>query len=315
MRIIELPLPLCPPGEIALAALVHRTEAMAVGFSVWIGDSYDFDGSVPPETYNLLATHNRFAQRGIVVSDYSSDAQALDFDIGINIQLSGVDVVLDVPTSGNGLSDELLVFAGDEILCVLGATLTGVGTYRLTVGRGRFGTEIASHLAGEEVFIVAKSDLQPLTHNGFEAGATVTLKVPTAFHRFKQDLADIEAVEYEIAGNAFNVSPSNLRVNGEQRNATFVAATDVRFEWSLPELRGVISNDFGHRCRTLFEIVSLADEVLYSKLTSAQMFKITGAKMDLIRGAETEFIVRLSTDVLADSRINSTPITLNVKQA
>lgn len=315
MRIVELPIPLCPPGQLALAVLIHRAEAMAVGHTIWIGDDYDFDGDTPPETYNLLASQNRFAQHGSVVADYPADTFALDFDIGLTVLLNGVDTALDLPTAGNGLSDELLVFVGDEILSVLGATLVAAGVYRLQVGRGRFGTEIAAHATGDEVFIVAKTDLLPLTHNSFDPGATVTLKVPTIFQRFKQDLADIEAIEHEIIGNAFNVSPSNLRVNGEHRNATFVATTDVRLDWSLPELRSEIADGFGHRVRTLVEIVSLADEVLYSKLTAQQMFKIAGAKMDLIRGAETEFIVRLSTDVLADGRYNSTPITINVKQA
>jgi hypothetical protein len=315
MRIVELPIPLCPPGQLALAVLIHRAEAMAVGHTIWLGDDYDFDGDTPPETYNLLASHNRFAQHGMVVADYPADTFALDFDIGLTVLLNGADTALDLPTAGNGLSDELLVFAGNEILAVLGATLLAAGVYRLQLGRGRFGTEISAHATGEEVFIVNQSDLLPLTHNSFDPGATVTLKVPTIFQRFKQDLADIEAVEYEIVGTAFNVSPSNLRVNGEHRNATFVATTDVRIDWSLPELRGEIATNFGRRVRTLVEIVSLADEVLYSKLTSAHFFKIAGAKMDTIRGAETEFIVRLSTDVLAENRINSTPITLNVKQA
>lgn len=314
MRIVELPLPLCPPGQLALAILVARENAMQVGQQIWLGDNYDFDGSTPPESYQVMASASTFAQAGNLLVEYPSSTHMLDFDYGLTVQLTGADTTIAEQSGTNGLSNELLVFVGNEIMSVIGMTLLATGRYRLQVARGRYSTPVEAHDAEAEVYIIALADLLKLTHPTFQPGQTATFKVALSQGRFTQDLSEVEPIEHEITGKAFEVFPSNLMVNGDSRNPKYVASTDVMVRWSLPDLRSSIVAQHNLKVRSLLEIVSVVDEsVLWSKLTFAANMKIGGAKMDTIRGAETTFTVRITTDVLGtDYRINSTPISLQV---
>jgi hypothetical protein len=314
MRIVELPLPLCPPGQLALSVLTHRENVMQVGQQIWLGDNYDFDGSTPPESYQVLAAHGPFARFGFSIAEYPAETHMLDFDVGLIVQLIGADTTIATQTGTNGLSNELLVFIDNEIMSVIGVELVAAATYRLKLARGRYSTPIEAHVAASAVYIVALDDLLILTHPTFNPGETVTLKVALSQGRFTQDLSEIEAIEHEVTGKAFEVSPSNLIVNGDSRNPKYVASTDVKIQWSLPDLRESIVARHGLKVRSLLEIISDVDEsVLWSKLTFAAAMKITGAKMDLIRAGEPTFTVRITTDVLGtEYRINSTPITLQV---
>lgn len=314
MRVVELPLPLCPPGQLALAILIARDNLMQVGHQIWLGDNYDFDGSTPPESYQVLAGHSAFARVGTVTVEYPNNTHMLDFDFGLTVLLSGADTTLSEQTGANGLANELLVFIGSEIMSVIGFTLIAAGKYKLQVARGRYSTPIETHAADAEAYLVALDDLLRLTHPSFQPGQTATFKVALSQGRFTQDLSEIEAVDYEVTGKAFEVSPSNLIVNGDSRNPKYVATTDVKIQWSLPDLRNSIVAQHGLKVRSLLEIVSdVDDSVLWSKLTFAASMKILGAKMDLIRDSEPTFTVRITTDVLGtDYRINSTPTSIQV---
>ncbi len=316
MRIVELPFALCPAGAFALAALVERTDAMTVGHTIWLGDGYDFSGGTPPESYTLLATSSRFTQFGVVLVDYPAETETLDFDITLRVMLNEPDQLMDTVTGNNGLANELLVFVGDEIMAIVGWTLAAGGAYALQVARSRFGTVRAAHSAGDEVYILYKSALTPLTHGAFQPGVEVALKIALTSGNFEQALDDVDATSITIAGDALTLPPLNLRINGELRNATFGAGLDVVVDWSLPEQRSAIADGLSLRVRTLVEIVGAGDVVLWSKLTYQAHMKILGAKMTSILGAETEFDVRLSTDILgADFHLVSDSITLHAIQA
>ena len=316
MRFIELPFQLSPGGAFALAALVSRNDGMQVGHTVWLGDGYDFSGGTPPASYQLLATVSRFAQRGTVLSDYAAETDTLDFSNTLRVILDAPDNQLDTQTGNNGLANELLVFIGDEIMSVVGWSLVAGGAYTLQVARGRFGTTRAAHVAGDEVFVIHKAALLPLTHASFQPGVEVSLKVAINSGAFTEDLDDVDATVFAITGAGLTPSPSNLRINDELRNATFVADADVKIDWSLPDLRTAISDGLGLRVRTLLEIVGAGDVVLWSKLTYQPHMKILGAKMTTILGAETEFDVRLTTDILGpEFHLVSDPVTLHAIQS
>jgi hypothetical protein len=289
---------------------------MTVGYTIWLGDTYDFSGGTPPESYQLLASSSRFAQHGVVTMDYPADTDTLDFDIKLNVMLDQPDKLVDTQTGNNGLANELLVFVGDEIMSVVGWTLEAGGAYALQVARGRFGTERGAHSAGDEVHVIYKSALTLLTHSAFMPGVEVALKIALTSGNFEQALDDVDPIAFTIAGDALTVAPSNLRINGELRNATFGAGLDVIIEWSLPDQRRAITDGLSLRVRTLLEIVGASDVVLWSKLTYQPRMKILGAKMTAILGAETEFDVRLTTDVLGpEFHLVSDPITLHAIQS
>jgi hypothetical protein len=315
MRIVELPFQFCTGQHLPLAVLIHRTDKLTVSHEIHLGESYDFSGAVVPATYQFLQGHNRYAQHGIVAIDYPTDTLTIDRETGLVVTLDGIDTTLDEQSAFNALSDELLVFVGDEILSVIAVDLVGVNTYRLQVIRERMATPRQEHLFGAEVYLIAQRDLAALTHRSFVVENEVSLKVVNATGSFSQDLSEVDAVTHTVEGRVFSqTAPKNLRVNGHLRNATYTGGADLRLDWSLHELRASIAAMFGIKARTLIEIISLVDDsVLYSKLTYGEMFKILAARMATILGAETSFVVRISTHILGSNlQLQSATIQLTV---
>lgn len=303
MRIVELPFYFCTGQNLPLAVLIHRTDAVAVSHEIHLGESYDFSGTVAPATYQQLTAHNRFAQHGSLMVDYPSDTLTIDREIGLTVQLDGIDTTLEEQSAFNALADEFLVFVGDEICSVISWTLIAAKTYRLNVIRERMGTPRQAHAAEAEVYLIALKDLLPLTHRSFLVENEIHFKVVTLTGSYAQDLSEVDAVTHTITGRVFTQSvPMNLQVQGSFRNPNYSAGTDLKLRWSQHELRQGIVALFGVKIRTLVEIVSLVDEeLLYSKLTFGEFFKIEGAKMTTILGGETSFIVRLSSHILGSN--------------
>ncbi len=198
MRLIQLPDDLSPePERIHVAVLCSRPEALTAGFIFHLGQNYDFSGVIAAESYDSIATHDRFAWRGELLEDYASGGPATDDIIGLALRLTGSDVELPEATEFDGLTDDLLVFIADEIFNVFQATLTGVDEYRLFVKRERFGTAQGSYLAGDEAFIVRRSDLLGIRHAIMEPGNTVVAKIQ-AFTGMGQAPLD-EQTEIDLA--------------------------------------------------------------------------------------------------------------------
>lgn len=303
MRIVELPFYFCDGQRLPLAVLIARANKQTVNHDIYIGDNYTFSGEVTPTSYQLLASHNRFAQGGYVLSDYPASTLTIDQEVGLTITLNGADKTLSEQSAFNALADEFLAFVGDEVMSIVSVQLTAMDTYRLHVIRERMGTPRQAHAAGAEVYLIARKDLLPIEHRSFVVGNEVSLKVATATGGIAQDIADVDAIEHTIAGKVFTqTSPQNLRVKDNLTNATYTGGDDLKVYWSLHELRSSVAAQFGVKIRTLFEIVSLVDDsVLYSKLTYGQSRKILAAKMATILGAETSFIVRISSHVLGSN--------------
>lgn len=317
MRIIELPFEFCDGQKLPLAVLLQRPSVASVRHDIYLGENYDFTGAVEADTYQLLAAHHRFAQHGSVVQDYPADTFTIDQELGIVIQIDGVDTTIPELNAFNALNDELLLFAGDEIMSVISAQLVAAHTYRLKVIRGRMATDREAQVAGTEIYLVRREDIRPLTHKNFQVENTIALKVVTSTGNVTQDIADVDAVEHTITGSLFTqTAPLNLRVNGEWRNASYPAATDLRIDWSLHELRASIAAQFGVKLRTKVEILAGSDSsVLYSKRTYGERFKIAAAKMATILLAETSFVVRITGHVLGSNlqlETDSQQLTVNV---
>lgn len=314
MRIIELPLPLCAGEKISLAVLLARESLLAVGHAVFVGNTYDFTGEIEPTSFALLMGHNRFAQHGVLLVEYPESALTIDDDLGLVVQLDGVDTLLDEQTAFNALADEFLVFVDDEILSVSTVELLGVGLYRLKVVRSRMTTVKATHADGADVYLIARADLLPLTHEHFKVGNSIALKVVAQIGRQTQDLADVEATAYAITGDPFKVAPLNLRVNKSSEATTIADAVDLLIEWSLPDARKDLVAAHGIKYRTLVEILLAADDsVLWKKLTYPAYLKMSAAKLATVLGSETEFKVRISTDGRGrDYQFNSATLELGV---
>ncbi|NJM13073.1 MAG: hypothetical protein HC889_15500 [Synechococcaceae cyanobacterium SM1_2_3] len=314
---MELPLPLSPDGRLALAALVERDHRTNVGWQLHLGKSYDFSGPITATSYDQIAAHNRFAFRGILEADYPETIPTIDEVTGIEVRLSGPDLILPEQSPFSATADELLVFVGDEILSVFGWQLLGVGRYRLFVMRARLTSELESHVVGADVYVISRDDLLALAPPQVQVGNQLTFKLTKVSTGAAQSLADSTAVTHTVTGvMLFQLAPANLRVNGQNRNAVYSAGQDIRIDWSLPAARAEVASLNAAKFRTLVELVSIVSaEVLYSKITSDSTLKIPTAKMAAILGAETDFVVRVATDGLAtDFSFQSAALSLTVTQ-
>lgn len=193
-NMIKLPAELWPNGILTLSVLVTRPTRVASGFEVWMGRNKDLAGDIPVTSYQLLATHNRFALHGILQEDYPDTTDEIDRTIGAMVLLDGVDVILDEQSEFGALVNEFLLIIGDEIMAVFSATLLSPNFYRLNVVRNRLSTIIASHTAGDDCWLIARKDLIALQDDHFVAGYEVTFKVVP----FGGDIAAMDPAIYLI---------------------------------------------------------------------------------------------------------------------
>lgn len=267
---------------------------------------------VPVATsYNPITTGSRFAILGNLLADYSADRATVD-PLGPILQLGDVDGTLDEQSTFDALSNNLLVFVGDEVMSVAGVTLVGPRQYQLSVVRARYATRKESHGVGAAAYLIARDDLQPITHPHIRIGNELAVKLTLRGGGILEDLADVEPTSFFVAGEALALEPENLRVNGDLRNARYNIANPLRLAWSTPALRSSLASALRLKYRTKVEILDGAT-VLYSKLTYANTMTLTAVKLAAILGVVTDFTVRLTTDVLsAEYRSSSDPITLDV---
>lgn len=324
MRIIELPLALCPNGELALAVLVHRTNALARGWSVWLSDNYDLAGDTPPESYTDMIGHNRFAQFGSLVADYTDDTRTIDRATGLVVQLSGTDVQLDTQSAGKGLANELLCFIGDEIMSVLSAELTGAGTYRLLVIRNRYASERTAHVEGSDVWIVRRADLQAMQHASFFGGNEIAVKVAMSFGRYDQDLAELDAVTHTIA-NRVLIEPAhaNLRFNGSRRFLNWPGG-DVTFDWTLTDAGSRFAGQDSASINTRVDFIANPPDPVFTAIEDYDLvgtqtveddsLALTGSELLAIVGADPFFIVVRRQITTPEFATLSNPITLYITQ-
>jgi len=215
--IVELPLALCPaaPSDSsggasnAIAALVARDQKNTIQAKVYLGRNYVFNGSAP-DSFLLLATLVKFAFNGSLTADFPAASAAISIGNalpaegagvtvvdGLQIQLDGPDLILPDVCDFDALNNTVLLFIGDEIMSISEATLTASGAYSLTVIRGRYGTAIADHAEGDQVLIINRTDIVPLTHAHFLAGNDGQFKVTVG----AQQVGDVDPFDLTFVGS------------------------------------------------------------------------------------------------------------------
>jgi hypothetical protein len=321
-RVIELPISLCPEGKLTLTVLASRPADGITGFSVHLAKNYAFDGD-PVDSYANLASSTRFALRAVLRTDYVATTDLIDQTVGFAVQLVGPDQVLEDFTPFDGVSDEWLVFIGDEIMSLHQATLAGVGFYQLFPIRARHGTERAEHGVGTECFIVQRSALVLLQHPQFALHNDYELKLSTVKNGVALELAEAEALTGTIAGRIYREPlPGNFRARGtppgsgtEATNGNYETGHDILVQWTRTDGQA----DFwqaGKISRVLTLEVYDDFDLLVATLTPAgEELTITNTELVGYLGAETNFKLRLfyRTTVEAgyvDSEYLDQPMTL-----
>jgi hypothetical protein len=240
-------------------------------------------------TYFSIGSFSHFATPAVLLAEYPESALTLD-NYGPVVQLTGVDNELDEADAFRALSNESLIFIGDEVMTLAGATLVGANTYQLKVVRQRFGTRKATHEVGAEVWLIARSDLQPVTHPAFSVGVENAFKVTLFSARHQTDLADVDPVGKQITGEPFVPSPRNLRVNGSSP-ALVSAAAAMTATWSLPEnIDATGEGDFTYSTRVRFRV---DDELVDERTVNAAFVNYSAAELATFWGAGGDFQIEI----------------------
>lgn len=235
-HIFELPPALCLNATPCVAALISRAQANDTFARVWLAKNFAFNGT-PPDSYSLAATQKNFAWHGALGAVYGLTNQ-LDFS-GAIIVLDGPDLVLDDVTDWDALAKTLLVFCDDELMSVVGWTLTGNGSYRLQTVRGCYGTPMQTHAIGAELFIIRTTDLLPIPVPNLRSGLTGLFKVVLS----SDSVADVDPVAIVFAGRFFNIPhPSLIFANGLPAAQQIPGADPVVVSWVTPDPGGSIAS-------------------------------------------------------------------------
>jgi len=248
--ILELPPALCP-GKPALTALVARESSGTTNATLWLGRNYDWLGN-PMSSFVQLATVNKFAWHGVLLSDYPADTNVIDMSGGLVVQLDGPDLILPETTPFDALCDKVLVFVGDEILSVTNATLIASGLYRLAIVRGRCASPIEAHATGDLVLLATRETIVPLTHPHFQPGNVAQFKLTFG----TRDVSDADSFEVPLTGVAWRVPPPcAVAVNGRTSNAVFNGAVPMALSWILPDAGNALPRSDLVQVFTLLEFV------------------------------------------------------------
>jgi hypothetical protein len=319
VRIIELPLALCPDGELSLSVLTHRDDGLARGFSVWLRDAYN-----PVETYELFASHTRFAQVGTLLDNYDANTKTIDNEFGLRLQMSGADRTIAMQSLGKALANDLLLFVDDEIMSVISVTLEAADIYHLHVIRNRLGSARATHLGGAGVYLVAREDLQALRHPTFEGGNEVSFKVALSFGRYEQDLSELTALTHAVA-NRILTEPAllNLRFNGSLRDLNWTGG-DVRFDWTLTDGGRALARPDLWLVQTRIDFVAnpasadftaIEDYTLIgTEVTAGDSLDVTAVDLAALVGSDPFFVIARRQISTPDFTALSAPVVLYLTQ-
>lgn len=199
-RLIELRPGLGDDGKINLVVICSRPTVLCTSFSVHLAKNYDFGGLITAESFQLITTSPNYAFRGALLEDYPDSTAETDDTVGLSLKLTGPDTDLPEETEFDGLSDELLIFVNDEILSVFQVQLIGVDQYRLFAIRKRYRTAQANHSAGDEAFVIRRSDLVAFDDEIFQAGRTASVKVQAHTGRNSAPIEDQSAMDLVLTG-------------------------------------------------------------------------------------------------------------------
>ena len=291
-RIVELPAALSIGSQITVAPLVARSDIRTSSATLYIERI--------PDSYDLLATINKFTIHGRLQLPYAEHTRTIDSSGRFALRLDGPDQVLDEIVDGDGLANKFLVFVDDEILSLNGATLVGPGRYSLNVIRARYGTAKAAHADNAEVFILPLADLRPLTHGSFAIGNTATFKLTEGLTAIE----DADILSLALTGRLLNLAPPSLvLVNGRDAiHQQLAAAATVAISWVLPDAGAQINPTEVVKPATTIDFI-VAGEIAHTEKVAwpAALLNLDWSEITALD--QQPFYIRIRTAVDAGEQI------------
>lgn len=186
-RIFQLPAAFAGGPAPVVVPLVSRPIQSTSGFRVYF--------SADDVSYDSLGESIDCAIHGALTAAIGPAGESL------TVSLQSFDMaLLQEQSPAASLDDTLLLFVGAEILSIAEVTALGAGRYSLSVLRARRGSAGASHAAGDEVWILPRSELLLLDHAAFpRAALTRYFKLQALAIGDEQALSDALKVPFVFA--------------------------------------------------------------------------------------------------------------------
>lgn len=240
-------------------------------------------------SYTSIGEHNRFPIHGTLHQSYPATTDHIDLSIGLVVNVTDEEVDLESPSLNNAFFNELLLFAGDEIISLAEVDLISTNRYRVWGIRARYDTVIQAHAAGEEVYLCPRKELKQLTHASFLRGSRHTFKLQPKVLSKVLALSDVEPVKHHILDRVHQpLCPTNLKARGDG-HAPYVELddeADIQLTWTLRESS---PRDFWSRwndnpasvkAKTILEFRTLAGELRHTRTTAAGAVSSSYSKAD-----------------------------------
>jgi hypothetical protein len=246
--------------------------------------------------YKEMSRGSRFAQRAHVVTAYPADTRLIDQTTRLELQFDSDDNTIDDLDLDDALSDTVLLFAGDEILSVFDAELLGVGHYRVSTVRGRFGTPRLTHAVDAPLYLMPRADL--LLRDTTLKYLPVWRYVPGLQLNYAafEDCPDVTSSYRWVALRP--LAPANLKVNGDGHAPTYGSGEDIEVSWIVTDKRRCVVDPLQaldpEITTTVLEVRGL-DDSLKATLSfggSASPRTITNAQLVAALGGEISFRLR-----------------------
>jgi hypothetical protein len=227
-------------------------------------------------SYTSIGEHNRFPIHGTLHQSYPERTDLIDLTTGLVVNVTDEEVDLESPSLNNAFFNDLLLFAGDEIISIAEVDLISTNRYRVWGIRARYDTVAQAHEAGEEVFLCPRKELKQLTHTSFLRGSRHTFKLQSKVLSKVLDLSEVELVKHHILDRVHQpLCPTNLKAQGDGHAPYITSGADTLLSWTLRESA---PRDFWSRwhdnpapvpAKTMLEFLTLADEVRHTRTTAA----------------------------------------------
>lgn len=207
VRIIEL-----PSGElktargVEIAILAQRPSAAILGARVHFSEDQT--------TYDRIGQIRTFATFARVVNEpYPADTPILDTNVGLQVDLFGVDLRRVASQSPvQRAANTLLLFIGNEIISVGAVQALGQGKFRIFGRRALYGTPRENHFLDTECWFMPRDKLVTFRNENFVLGTTRWFKLQPYTHGQDHPLDDVDEIPYTFGNKSSVGAPFSLQL-------------------------------------------------------------------------------------------------------
>lgn len=319
VTVIEIPYGLVGSGDLYFTILASKRNGIETGFIGYL--------SISGTTYSRFVNSPHFAYCGILASEYPSNTFRIDDTVGIAFDIYNQSLT-NVETIERALAftNKHLCLIEDELLSFETITPDAVNNHRYVltgVIRGLYGTKVATHAAGTNIWIIGSNGGAPMQHESVINGAVRRFKALPYSQSLTGSIADCAVVKTTFSSVAATpYDPVNLKVNDGRFRPTYSTGNDAVIVWT-PRKRGAgtgvgLAENAIPVATPLYEgqfYVEILSGVTVKRATlvNALTWTYTNAMMVTDFGAEpASFIVRISNVTLVETTIQYQSATLSL---